>query len=183
MMIIPLRGYSPDRHLNVLQHMLVAHGLEPIDGYFTGDSFVVVDDVPETAVALIANTFAPILLDQGRAEAIVAINTQAGEERSRYATNIPFQGDLYQLKEREALLFQSDRYPSSESYPILYAEAEARSLPTATVAAEYLANAAQLPRILAAIEGVRMGAITAIKNAASIAEIEAVLGAVEWPTF
>lgn len=182
-MIIILRGYLPDRYLHVLDAILAEQGLDPVDGYFTGASFVAVDEVPETVAALIASTFAPVPIEQACAAEIAAINAQAGEQRARYATNIPFQGDLYQLKEREALLFVSDSYPDSDTYPILYAESAARSLPPATVAAEYLANAAQLPRILAAIEGVRMGAITAIKAAATVAEIEAALVAVQWPKF
>lgn len=138
-------------------------------------------------VVVSANTpedaFNTARLPVARSAAIDTINKHAGVERSRYATNIPFQGSLYQLKGNEALVYQSDPTTPAAQLPILYAEAAARSMAVGDLAAEYLGNAAMLPQILAAIEGVRMGSITAIKNAATIEEIETALANVTWPEF
>lgn len=125
-------------------------------------------------------TVTPPGIDLVRSWAIATINTQAGDQRIRYATNIPFQGDLYQLKGKEALAYQSD---PNGNYPILQAEAAARGVDPTDLAAEYLVNAALFPQILAAIEAVRMATITALKSAASIAQIETALATVTWPTF
>lgn len=115
-----------------------------------------------------------------RAWALCTVNDLAGLERVKYATNIPFQGDLYQLKEQEALGYQSD---PTGYYPILTAESSSRNISPADLATEYLTNAALFPQILAAIEGVRMATITAIKSADSIGEIESALANVVWPEF
>ncbi len=62
---------------------------------------------------------------------------------------------------------------------MLYAEAGARGMDVAAVAAEYAANAQLWPQLIAAIEAQRMGAITAIKAASTVAEIEAILAGLE----
>lgn len=46
-----------------------------------------------------AGVFAPDLA-QVRGWAIALVNRQAGEARARIGTNIPFQGDVYQIKGR-----------------------------------------------------------------------------------
>ncbi|MCG3208607.1 MAG: hypothetical protein FOGNACKC_02218 [Anaerolineae bacterium] len=119
-------------------------------------------------------------LERIKTNSVDLINRQAGEARTRIGTNIPFQGDVYQLKQQEAAAFAADAEPSAASYPVLYAEAQARSMEPAALAAEYSANAQAWPQIIAAIEAVRMASITSIKNATTITEIEAALVAINW---
>ncbi len=123
-------------------------------------------------------TFTPDI-ERLRTWAVDVVNRQAGEARSEVGTNIPFQGDVYQLKEREVTGYQADTDPSAAKYPVLYAEAGARGMDVAAVAAEYAANAQLWPQLIAAIEAQRMGAITAIKAASTVAEIEAILAGLE----
>lgn len=130
--------------------------------------------------AAMANIFTVALI-AARNKAITEVNRQAGEARSRIGTNIPFQGDMYQMKGEEAYAYPADPAPSADKYPLAYAEAQARGMTVEAVVAEYCYNAVMWPRLLAAIEAVRMAAITAIKSAASIGEIEAALVAMEWP--
>ena len=116
-----------------------------------------------------------------RTWAINTVNRLAGDARTRIGTDIPFQGDVYQLKQAEAIAFQSDDAPDATKYPVTYAEAAARGMEPSELVAEYLANAAAWPQVLAAIEAVRMGTITAIGAATDIDGIEAALAAITWP--
>ena len=118
---------------------------------------------------------------QTKVIAVAEINRLAGEARSRVGTNIPFQGDVYQLKGEEAFAFASDPEPSQYKYPLLYAEAQARGMELSALVAEYAYNAVMWPRILAAIEAVRMGARVALAAAESVEEIAEILAAVVWP--
>ena len=120
-------------------------------------------------------------LEQARAAAVAEVNRQAGEARSRVGTNIPFQGDLYQMKSDEAARWVLDTEPTAAKYPILYAEAAARGMEPAAVQAEYAANAQAWPQIMAAIETVRMGSRAALAAAESVEEIAEILAAVVWP--
>lgn len=105
------------------------------------------------------------------------VNTYAGELRTKIGTNIPFQGDVYQLKQTEAEAFVKDVAADAAKYPVIFAEAAARQMTPAAVAAEYLYNAELWPKLLANIEAIRLGSLAKLQAAKSIADIEAVLGA------
>lgn len=107
------------------------------------------------------------------------INTYAGELRTKIGTDIPFQGDVYQLKETEAKAFATDNAPDATKYPVMFAEAAARQMKPADVAAEYLHNSQAWPVLLAQIEALRLGSLSKLQAAKSIADVEAVLGALE----
>ena len=62
-MKIQLRGWSVDRHLNVLHLMLKESGYTPVDGYFTEDSFNSEGVLPPEISNLIAQYFRPQSLD------------------------------------------------------------------------------------------------------------------------
>lgn len=120
-------------------------------------------------------------LGRAKKEAVTEINRQAGEARSRIGTDIPFQGNVYQLKWEEAFAFTSDEEPNQYKYPLLYAEAQARGMELSTLVAEYAYNAVMWPRILAAIEAVRMKMRVMIEAATAVAEVEAILTGAKWP--
>ncbi len=126
----------------------------------------------------IDDNYIPADLATAQAWAVGEINRIAGELRTAIGTNIPFQGDVYQLKEREALAFQADDAPDATKYPVIYAEATARQMQPADLVAEYLYNAQAWPVAIAQIEAMRMGAITALSAASTVEEIEAVLAGV-----
>ena len=145
-----------------------------------GDAYIEV--LPALLAAQAARLAPPApTLEQARAAAVVEVNRQAGEARSRVGTNIPFQGDLYQMKSDEAARWVLDTEPTAAKYPILYAEAAARGMEPAAVQAEYAANAQAWPQIMAAIEAVRMGSRAALAAAESVEEIAEILAAVVWP--
>lgn len=109
--------------------------------------------------------------------AIDVVNDYAGQLRTAIGTNIPFQGDVYQLKQTEAEAFVKDVAADAAKYPVIFAEAAARQMTTAAVAAEYLYNAELWPKLLANIEAIRLGSLAKLQAAKSIADIEAVLSA------
>jgi len=164
-MRIELNGYSPDRKLNVLSNLLSENGYEAIDGVFTWTAFDSVDDLTQNIQDLISNFFAPMPLAKARFLAIAEINELAGEARKFFGTDIPFQGDLYQLKEKEAIAYQGDGNPTAEKYPIMYAEAGAREIAISVVATEYITNATLFPLVLSVVETYRMGLITSVQSA------------------
>jgi len=82
----------------------------------------------------------------------------------------------YQYKAAEAAAYLMD---SSAPVPFLAAEAEARNMTIADLAAEVAARVAQWTLIGSRIEGLRMGAKAALIAAANLAEISAAL-AVDW---
>jgi len=120
----------------------------------------------------------PTMEDVAKLAATI-INTYAGELRTKIGTDIPFQGDVYQLKETEAKSFATDNSPDATKYPVMFAEAAARQMKPADVAAEYLYNSQAWPVLLAQIEAVRLGSLAKIQAAKSIADIEAVLASLE----
>jgi hypothetical protein len=121
------------------------------------------------------DNYVPPALEAVQTWAVNEINRHAGDLRTQIGTDIPFQGDVYQLKQAEAIAFQTDDAPDATKYPVTYAEAAARGMQPADLAAEYLYNATAWPVLLANIEAMRMGAITAIQAAQTVAEIETVL--------
>lgn len=120
-------------------------------------------------------------LGRAKNEAIAEVNRQAGEARSRVGTDTPFQDAVYLMKGEEAFAFASDSEPNQYKYPLIYAEAEARGMELSALVAEYAYNAVMWPRILAAIEAVRMGARVAVEAAMAVAEVEEILAGVKWP--
>lgn len=127
---------------------------------------------PETMELILAP------LETVRAWAVGFVNDYAGQLRTAIGTNIPFQGDVYQLKEREVAGYLADPSPTAQKYPVLFAEAQARLMEVSAVAAEYAYNAQAWPVAIAQIEAMRLGTITAIKSAQSVAEIEAALSTI-----
>lgn len=152
---------------------------QPLD-WPEGDAYI--EALPALLAAQAARLAPPApTLEQARAAAVVEVNRLAGEARSRIGTNIPFQGDLYQMKAAEAARWVLDTEPTAAKYPIMYAEAAARGMEPAAVRAEYAYNAQAWPQIMAALEAVRMGTRAALAAAETVEEVEAILAAVEWP--
>jgi hypothetical protein len=144
-----------------------------------GDAYIA--GLPSLLQAQYNRLYPAPTLEQARAAAVAEVNRQAGEARSRVGTNIPFQGDLYQMKGDEAARWAVDTEPTAAKYPIMYAEAAARGMEPAAVQAEYAANAQAWPQIMAAIEAVRMGSRAQLAAAETVEEIAEILAAVVWP--
>lgn len=104
------------------------------------------------------------------------VDEEAGEIRKRYLTTVPGQEMTYLRKEQEARAFMLD---PEGSYPFLQAEAQATNVTVAELAAVVLANADIWGEIGAAIEGLRMGAKTAITAATTAADKNAA-ATVDW---
>jgi len=121
----------------------------------------------------------PPALETVQAWAAGFVNTYAGELRTKIGTDIPFQGDVYQLKETEAKSFATDNSPDATKYPVMFAEAAARQMQPADVAAEYLYNSQAWPVLLAQIEGLRLGSLAKLQMATTVKEIETILAGLE----
>lgn len=82
------------------------------------------------------------------------IDDQAGDFRKQFITDVPGQQQTYAEKEREARAFQGGDDPG----PFLTAEAAARGIPVANVAAEIIATADYWRGLAALIEAARIAA-------------------------
>lgn len=108
----------------------------------------------------------PEELDAREARLHAQIDREAGVFRKRFITDVPGQQQTYAEKEREARAWTADADPAD--FPFLAAEAAARDVSIADVAALVIATADAWRLLGAAIEGARMGskaAVTAAKTA------------------
>lgn len=112
-----------------------------------------------------------------RARAAEQIDAEAEKVRSRFLTPGAGQALTYQRKEAEARAVLDD---TSASTPFLTAEAAAREMTVAALAAEVVAQADAWVIVGAAIEGLRMGAKAQI-GAADTPEAIAEATTINWP--
>lgn len=119
-------------------------------------------------------------LDAVKAEAVDRVNTQAGEQRRLYMTDIPGQEGTYLLKGQEAAAYAADPSPEAVDYPYLAQEAADTDSTLADVAALVAATAAAWTSINKVIEGRRRGGLVRIAAAADAAAVAAVFPIV-WP--
>jgi hypothetical protein len=101
------------------------------------------------------------------------IDANAGAFRTRFITDVPGQQQTYAEKETEARAWSAD---PDGTYPFLAAEAAARSIPVADVAAEIIATADAWRGLGALIEAARIAgkrAVTAARVANDWAAMDA----------
>jgi hypothetical protein len=115
-------------------------------------------------------------LDVIRSASAVGIDAQAEVVRQSILTPGSGQAMTYQRKEAEARAWSLD---DGSATPFLSAEASARGMTIADLAAEIIQLADAWVAIGAAIEGLRMGAKAAVGRAANLGEIVAA-GKVNW---
>ncbi|MCK0533396.1 hypothetical protein [Sphingobium agri] len=124
--------------------------------------------------------FFPIDLAKVRAFYHARIDAAAGEERSKYITDVPGQAQTYQRKEDEARRWtEGDEAAHPELYPFMIAEAEMRAVPIDQVRDEILAQVNALAPLAAMIEAKRICAKRAVDAAEDIPGI-AGAAAVDW---
>jgi hypothetical protein len=109
-----------------------------------------------------------------RSQAVVAINQAAGTSRAKFITVIPGQEMTYAEKEREALAYLANPSPVPADYPMLVAEATATGVTLPELAAEVVQVAEDWRLVGSEIEGIRRGAIVAVQQATTTAEVDAV---------
>ena len=111
-----------------------------------------------------------VSLDLGilRASAAAQIDAQAEQVRQAFLTPGAGQALTYQRKEAEARAFVADQRTAT---PFLAAEAAARGMPVADVAAEVITLADRWIAAGALIEGLRMGAKAALAAAETLGAI------------
>lgn len=117
-----------------------------------------------------------INLDVLRAYLAANIDTQAERVRQQFLTPGAGQGMTYIRKEMEARAWVAD---SEAATPFLTAEAAARGMTLAELAAEVIQLADAWVAIGSAIEGLRMGAKTAIARSVTFGEV-VLASEVEW---
>ncbi len=108
-------------------------------------------------------------LDQAKQAALVAIDTAAGQARSRYTTNEPGQEALYAIKRSEAEKKLGGMMTGGTPY--LDAEAKALSMTTRELAKIVKARAQHNDAAYIAIERVRMPAKIAIRAAQTMQSV------------
>lgn len=158
-----------------------------------GDASSIVERLPESdweitdAGATVTYRVTPKSADQlaaeledERSQAVARINSEAGAARSRFITVAIGQEGTYLDKGAEAEAYVTDPAPAPERYPYLYAEAEATGQPVQDVAALVQLTAQAWRPINARIEGLRQGALKAVKDAGTTADVAAVFP-INWP--
>lgn len=118
----------------------------------------------------------PVDLNMLAAHYLERLDTEAEATRQQFITAGSGQAMTYLRKETEAAAFLAG---SVAPTPFLTAEATARGITVAALAAEVSARAAAWSTIGPAIEGARMGAKQAVKAAANIAAMHAA-AQVDW---
>lgn len=123
-----------------------------------------------------ATVVAEVNLNPVRATLLTAIDDAAEATRQQFITPGAGQAMTYLRKEAEAHAYVAD---SGAPTPFLTAEATARGITVAALAAEVIARAAAWTTIGPKIEAARMGAKEAVKDAANIADMHAA-AQVDW---
>jgi hypothetical protein len=115
-------------------------------------------------------------LPNQQAEAIITIDTLAGEKRLQYITNIPGQEVTYTAKLKDAQAFILAGYPSDVTpYPWIEAEATATGATAIQVADLIVLTAQTWTDVGSKIEGARQAAKIAVNNATSVTNIRTAL--------
>jgi hypothetical protein len=133
---------------NYLQNKIKKSGynIEKINGVWVTSN--------DTAVQAIIDSYNP--LPEAQKEQIDLVNTKAGETRTKYVTNIPFQEAAYQAKEADVRRYKSDGYPSDLTpYPFVAAEVDATGLSATQAADDVIIQADQWLMLNAEIERLR----------------------------
>lgn len=121
----------------------------------------------------------PADLKQAKIESISKVNNEAGRARTVFATDIAFQGELYEEKRKEA-----QRYLDTSPEPFELSKAEwpflkqevGRSAPTARDLCQVWLHMGDFwVQKLAGIEGIRTEAIENIESAKTIDEMEEIV--------
>jgi hypothetical protein len=108
----------------------------------------------DTEVQAIIDNYNP--LPQAQKEQIDLVNTKAGETRTKYVTNIPFQEAAYQAKEADVRRYKANGYPSDLTlYPFVAAEVDATGLSPTQAANDVIIQADQWLMLNAEIERLR----------------------------
>ena len=118
-----------------------------------------------------------------RPEALVQVDTLAGEARKKWAAASPLQSAVYARKADLAREWDAEVSPNplDPKYAMLKAEADGLGVTVDALVLEILTKAAAWEAAAGAIEGVRRKAKADIDVAADRAGIEAVLSALVYP--
>lgn len=116
----------------------------------------------DVAVQAIIDSFDP--LTEVQKEQIVLVNKTAGESRTKYVTDIPFQEAAYQAKEADVRRYKLAGYPADLTlYPFTAAEANATGVSAQDAADSVILQADQWVMISAEIERLRRKASVEIE--------------------
>lgn len=100
---------------------------------------------------------APVPLSTLQARAVAAINQSAGQARARYITVEPGQESTYRIKADEADAYVAASRPADTTpYPVLSAEAAARSMTVSALADEVRTTRDAWVQVAAQVEAERM---------------------------
>jgi len=114
-----------------------------------------------------------------KGEALALVREKVGATRQAYITDLPGQDAIYQAKETEAKAYLADASPDMADYPMLDAETGITEPTAAELATLWITMGTQWRSIAAQIEAARMTANGAIESAATVAQIEAALTALD----
>lgn len=109
------------------------------------------------------------------------IDTQAGETRKRFITEVPGQEMTYMRKETEARAYVAAHGPKAADYPLLSAEASVKEVALLDLANTVIANANAWSVVGAQIEALRIGAKDAVSKAKTVQQMFDAAN-VEWPS-
>lgn len=123
-------------------------------------------------------------LEAAKQTALVELNRQAEQSRLAWITEGSGQALVYQAKYEEALRFQGSApvTPKNDDWPFLAAELGFAGWDLSSAAAAIVAARRNWTAAAVHIEGVRRRAKKAIAQATTVAELEALLETLTWPT-
>jgi len=118
-------------------------------------------------------------MDWHKGKALASVREMVGTTRQAYITDLPGQDAIYQAKETEAKAYIDDPSPNMAGYPMLAAETGITAATPTELANLWITMGTQWRSVAAQVEAARMTANAAIGNAATVADIEAALTALD----
>lgn len=150
-------GYNLHREISNLGYSLIQ-----IDGVWISSN--------DAEVQKIIDNYDP--LPVAKKENVNLVNKAAGEARTRYVTDIPFQEGAYQMKEVDVRQYKADGYPDDLTmYPHTAAESSATGLSPKDAADAIILQADKWILLSCEIERLRRKAIVEINSVVELSQV------------
>ena len=114
-------------------------------------------------------------LPEIKLKALRVVNEKCGNARSLYITGVSGQEVIYTMKRDEAIAYLNDSNPNLSEYPLISAEVGVTAGTAYEVAQIFLNMNAILIQTLAALESIRLTAVTTIEDAVEKTNVDIAL--------
>jgi hypothetical protein len=162
---------------------------EDLTAFDTPETGAVIADLPDVdsfkvspdgqIIPIDTGDFAEEDLKNRRSSALFYLRNKVSNARTKYISDFPGQDAIYQAKENEAVAYLAATNPVLSDYPLLEAETGITAATPTELANLWITLAQQWRSIAAQLEAARMTANASIASAATVADIEAALTALD----